>query len=224
VEVVRTSGYRHLKEPITTALYESVVGAIGQLVSRSDIKIDMDRYGVQQETRTVKGRPSAYQADGLAFHSDNPRVDMLAWHCVEQDESDGAILLLDTSDIGEHVPEEHLKVLSKVELWFSDRILDTEQEVLTAIPVLSGDNAGWRVYYQPWLLRDSYDLASSEALEQLRQYLRRKEESQLIRISIKKNECVFIDNHRMLHGRGAIAERSRRHLLRFFIRVPAVRG
>jgi hypothetical protein len=192
------------------------------ILSRADIKIDKERELGQEQTRVVKGRPGRYRADALGFHTDNVRVDVMSMYCVEQDATDGALLLLDTNDLTNHFSDEELAILSRLELWAPDlERADRQESFSNTAPLLSKNGGSFHVYYIPWLLRNSYDSRASDLLKRFSNYVERKAETDIIRLPVKKSESVFIDNHRMLHGRNAIAKDSKRHMVRLYIRVPA---
>ncbi|MGH9763208.1 MAG: TauD/TfdA family dioxygenase [Blastocatellia bacterium] len=219
LQTVVEEGFVHIQKSVSLVDYERLVREVGVVVSRSDIRLDPDRVRLQQTTRKIKERPSAYRPEALSFHSDNPTVDLLSWYCVEQDKEDGAVLLLDTSDLIDNFSPSQLEELSAIRIWFSDRIQDTEEEKLTEIPILSRTASGYAVYYQPWLFSQDMAPETVSLLDEFAAYLRRKRDSELIRIQISPGECLFIDNHRMLHGRAALTENSKRHLVRCFIRT-----
>lgn len=216
---VNEKGFVHIQNSLSQVDYERLVRDVGVVVSRSDIRLDPDRVRLQQITRKIKERPSAYRPEALSFHSDNPTVDLLSWYCVEQDKEDGSVLLLDTSDLTDNFSSSQLEELSAIRIWFSERIQDTEEEKLTEAPVLSRTASGYAVYYQPWLFSQNMAPEMVSLLDEFAAYLRRKRDSDLIRIQIRAGECLFIDNHRMLHGRAALTENSKRHLVRYFIRT-----
>jgi alpha-ketoglutarate-dependent taurine dioxygenase len=56
-------------------------------------------------------------------------------------------------------------------------------------------------------------------MEKFAAYLKNKEETQLITLPIKPRHTVFVDNRRMLHGRGELSTTSKRHLVRFYLRA-----
>src|SRR5215475_8028414 len=89
--VLPVFGYVHIEAPISLEDYELVASRLGTIILRSDVKIDVDRDRLQQQTRTIE-RPSIYRASPLGFHTD-PHADVVSWYCAEQDELDGAILL-----------------------------------------------------------------------------------------------------------------------------------
>jgi hypothetical protein len=221
---IKAYGYAYLKPRHTLAEFEAIARWTGTLASRSDIRIDVERVQVQQRTRKVKNRPSAYQAQALGFHSDNPHMSVLAWYCMEQDETGGTMLLLDSSDVGEYFSADELSTLQEINIQVSERLLDSEEERFTLEPLVSRDGSGYRVYYQPWLLLDSYEPEKAAALAKFSAYLKHKQSAGLLSVPIKKYQSLFIDNNRILHGRDAIAENSKRHLVRFFIRTDRVRN
>ena len=220
---LKAYGYAYLKQRHSPATFELIARWMGKLASRSDIRIDVERVQVQQRTRKVKNRPSAYQAHALDFHSDNPHMNVLAWYCMEQDESEGTMLLVDSADLGGYFSTDELSILEGINIQVSERLLDSEEEKFTLEPLVSRDRKGYRVYYQPWLLLDSYDPEQAAALKRFSAYLKHKQTMQLLRVPIKKYQSLFIDNNRILHGRGAIAQSSKRHLVRFFIQTGRVR-
>lgn len=212
---IKTHGYAYIKQPLSLDDFELISGQLGMIKGRADIKIDKTQEIAQQRARKVKNRPSAYQAETFAFHQDNPTADMFAWYCREQDDTDGTMLLLDTGDVGDYFSAEDLAVMSSVNIRYSLRVKDNEE--FSVRPLVLRKDSTYNVYYQPWLLLDSYDTEQSLALEKFSEYLKHKEKTQLISVPIKRGECLFIDNHRILHGRNAIADNSKRHLIRLMI-------
>ena len=129
------------------------------------------------------------------------------------------MLMLDAGNLEEHFSPQELEILSRVELWSPSRKSEAEQETLTPMPMLTRKDGKHRIFYASWLLRESYDDEANQVLEKFAAYLRKLEETQLISLPIKKHDTVFIDNGRMLHGRGALPETSRRHLVRLYLRA-----
>ncbi len=222
VGLLKADGYAYLKCRISAGGYEAVAGEIGTIISRTDVLIDKDSEIKQERTRVVKGRPGRYRPEPVRFHTDNLRVDVMGMYCVRQDSVDGAILLLDTSDVSKWFTEEELAVLGQTELWAPDLERAGKQEDFSeAAPVLRKRNGCYRVYYIPWLRREAYEDRALEMLNKFADYVTRKEKADLIRLPVQDGECVFIDNHRMLHGRAAISEESRRHMVRLYIETSA---
>ena len=87
------------------------------------------------------------------------------------------------------------------------------------MPMLTREDGRCKIFYAPWLLRESYDSDGSRVLEKFADYLQQKEETQLITLPVKKHDTIFVDNRRMLHGRGALPTTSKRHLVRLYLRA-----
>ena len=217
-DVLVKSGYLHLTWPMSFEQYEQVAGRLGKIVLRSDVKVDLERARNQEQVRQMPGRGGIYSPSPLHLHTD-PNADLVSWYCVEQDATGGPMLMIDAGSLEEHFSRQELEILSRVELWSPSRKSEAEQETLTPLPMLTRKEGKYRIFYASWLLRESYDDEANQVLEKFAAYLRRLEETQLISLPIKKHDTVFIDNGRMLHGRGALPETSRRHLVRLYLRA-----
>jgi hypothetical protein len=217
-DVLAASGYLHLPWPMSMEHYGQVAGRLGTIVLRSDVKVDLDRARNQEQVRHIRGRGGIYSPSPLHLHTD-PNADLVSWYCVEQDETGGPMLMLDTGNLDEHFSQRELEVLSRVDLWSPSRKSESEPETLTRVPLLSLRNGRYKLFYAPWLLRDSYDSEAAGVLEKFVGYVHGLEGKQLISLPIKKHDTIFIDNGRMLHGRGALPESSKRHLVRLYLRA-----
>ena len=215
---LEADGYLHLKWPMTMDHYEAIAGRLGTIVQKSDVKVDLARAQSQEHVRVIKGRGGIYSPSPLHFHTD-PIADLVSWYCVEQDDAGGPMLMLDLGDLDSHFSAEELDILSKVELWMPSRKSEAEQETLTPAPLLAKTNGKYKIFYASWLLRESDDANVRKIMEKFAAYLKNKEETQLIRLEIKPRDTIFLDNHRMLHGRGELPETSKRHLVRFYLRA-----
>lgn len=216
--VLDAAGYFHLTWPMSMEHYEQIAGRLGTIILRSDVKVDMDRARNQEQVRTLRGRGGIYSPSPLHLHTD-PNADLVSWYCVEQDETGGPMLMLDAGNLEDHFSPRELEALSRIEVWSPARKSEDAPEVLTPLPMLSRRNGRYKIYYAPWLLRDSDDSEATSALEKFASYLRELEDKHLISLPIKKQDTIFIDNGRMLHGRGALPETSRRHLVRLYLRA-----
>lgn len=216
---LRLEGFAHITQSISFSAFETIATEMGTIELRSEIKIDDGQAQQLHKTRKVKARPSPYQADALGFHSDNPTMDVLAWYCLKQDENAGSTLLIDTSDLASYFSESEMAGLGKLNLWYSLRSRDTDEEQLFQISLVMVKNGKYYVYYQPWLFLESYSEEQSSLVQKFSDYVTSKHQTQMITVKLKKHECLFIDNRRILHGRDAIDANSKRHLTRFFIRT-----
>jgi len=215
---LETDGYLHLTWPMSMENYEAIAGRVGTIVQKNDVKVDLARAQNQEQVRQIKGRGGIYSPSALGFHTD-PIADLVSWYCVEQDDGGGPMMMLDLGDLEEKFSADEIDVLRKVELWMPTRKSESEQETLTPVPLLTKTNGKYKIFYVPWLLRDSEDAEMSRATEKFAAYVKNKEETRLIRLEVKPQDTVFLDNHRMLHGRGELPQTSKRHLVRFYLRA-----
>ena len=211
MKVINSTGYAHVKGPISYDEFESLSRQLGAIVYRTDLKI-------------TEGRKSVvYKYDGIGFHMDNPNVHIIGWYCVKQDESDGSSLLLDTSDIGQYFSPQELAVLQTIGVRCPHPLLhdpDAGKEVFFLAPLFSRRDSVAQVYFADWLLLDSYDEEQVAALAKFKGYLRQKQERELIAVRLKEKEALFINNRRLLHGRGQIGHDSSRLIRRVWITAP----
>ena len=211
-------GFAHVKVPVSLDAFEQLSSEIGTIELRTDIKIDRKGEALQAQNRIAAGRPSTYQADPLEFHSDNPRMNVLAWYCVAQDETDGATRLIDTSNVAEYFSEEELAVLTSINVAYSIWLPGSDRESFLNEPLLSNTPFGYRTYYQSWFLLDRYSDEQAAALNKFADYINHMREKNSIDVKLAKGECLFVDNRRILHGRNALGYGSKRHLIRLYIR------
>lgn len=215
---LETDGYLHLTWPMTMENYEAIAGRVGTILQKNDVKVDLARAQKQEQVRIIKGRGGIYSPGALGFHTD-PIADLVSWYCVEQDDSGGPMMMLDLGDMEEHFSAKELEILSRVELLSPTRKSEAEQETLTPVPLLTKTNGKYKIFYASWLLRESEDPAVRKVMEKFASYVKNKEETQLIRLDVKPRDTVFLDNHRMLHGRGELPQTSKRHLVRLYLRA-----
>ena len=86
------------------------------------------------------------------------------------------------------------------------------------IPLCAKHDGRWVFHYVPWLDLKAPDADAGQALAKLKAGIGRAKSSDLIELDLVPGEMVFVDNHRVMHGRAAIPANSKRHLKRFWIR------
>lgn len=215
---LQTDGYLHLPWPMTMENYEAIAGRLGTIVLKSDVKVDAARARSQEQVRRIKGRAGIYTPGALGFHTD-PTADLVSWYCMEQDDDGHPMMVLDLRDMEEHFSTEEREILSRVELLSPVITSESEKETLIIKSLLTKKNGKFEIFYVPWLVRESEDAAVRKMVEKFAAYVKNKEETQLIVLPVKPGDTVFLDNHRMLHGRGELSRTSKRHLVRFYLRA-----
>lgn len=148
----------------------------------------------------------------LPFHTDEPYADIICWLCVEQD-TGGESMLVDGREVVEALTPQDRRLLETTRVVCSDR---GDTSTASTTPVLThSEDANWRISYTPWLLAPMDDM-QERAIAALERALASTEP---ISLRLGVGEVLFADNWRMLHGRGPLAEASRRHLKRAWIRT-----
>lgn len=208
---IDSAGYAHVKGPISYDEFESFSRQLGAIVYRTDLHITGGRKSV------------VYKPEEIGFHMDNPNVRIIGWYCVRQDESDGSSLLVDTCDIERYFSPSEMAVLQTIEVKCPHPLLhdpDAGKEAFFLTPLLSWKHSVPQIYFADWLLLDSYDEKQANALDKFKGYLRRKQELELIKVRLREREALFINNRRLLHGRGQIGRNSSRLIKRVWITDP----
>jgi hypothetical protein len=208
---IRTLGYAHITELLTAEDFDLVAQALGSIALRTDLAITQDRSSI------------VYKPDEIAFHQDNPAMSILGWYCVRQDEFDGSARLIDVGDVAERFLQDELETMTSINVKYPDPdpLRHNPDKGLVAHllwPLVTLKATRCEVYYVPWLMLDSYNEEQSRVIEKFSAYVRAKEETQVIRIRLKEGESLFIDNNRMLHGRGPMRQDSKRFLKRVWIK------
>jgi hypothetical protein len=209
-------GYVHIVRVLPEEVFTEAAKQLGTIELRTDIRVDAEADDALRRARDPlhADRPSVYRAEGLTYHTDSPVIDVLAWYCVEQDAVDGTSALVDTGDVAEHFNDGELAMLSRVRVRTMSRDAENH-EIIHEYPLLE---AG-KVYYAPWLLSPDLNEEERSLAGRFADYLTQKDATAPIRIRLKPGETLFVDNHRILHGRSTIPPDSRRHLVRLYIRT-----
>ncbi len=211
METIDSAGYAHVKGPISYDEFESFSRQLGAIVYRTDLHI-------------TEGRKSVvYKSEEIGFHMDNPNVHIIGWYCVRQDKSDGSSMLVDTCDIERYFSPSEIAILQTIDLKCPHPLLhdpDAGKEAFFLAPLLSRRRSVPQIYFADWLLLDSYDEKQANALDKFKDYLRQKQERELITVRLKEKEALFINNRRLLHGRGQIGRNSSRLIKRVWITDP----
>ena len=220
---IEERGWADVRHPLAEHEFEAIARRLGTIELRSEIVVDPGRDLLQREARDFRpARPSVYQDSELELHTDRPSADWLAWYCVRQDPEGGATLLVDTRDLTEHFSRGELEHLGRIDVGFNTRNPDTGREIAHRCPLLERGGPGLKVYYVPWLVEIATgDEEGRRLLDKFDDYVREKKERDSVPIRLEEGQSLFVDNRRLLHGRGPLSPESRRHLVRVYIRTPA---
>ena len=209
-------GYVHIARVTTEEIFTAAATQLGTIALRTDIRVDSRADDALRLARDplYADRPSVYRAEGLSYHTDSPVIDVLAWYCVEQDAVDGTSALVDTGDLTQHFDDHEQDALARVRVRNMSRD-DGNREIVNEYPLF----ADGKVYYAPWLLSENLGDEERSLAARFAGYIAQKDATAPIRIRLKPGEMLFVDNHRILHGRSEIPPNSKRHLVRFYIKT-----
>ncbi|HEX7679350.1 MAG TPA: TauD/TfdA family dioxygenase [Thermoanaerobaculia bacterium] len=209
-------GYVHVARVLGEEVFTAAANQLGTIELRTDIRVDSEADEVLRRARDPlhADRPSVYRADGLSYHTDSPVIDMLAWYCVAQDAIDGTSALIDTGDVMQHFDADDLEVMSRIGVRTMMRDAGN-REIACVFPLF----AEGKLYYAPWLLSPDLGERERDVADRFAGYVAEKDATAPIRIRLKPGEMLFVDNHRILHGRSSIPPDSRRHLIRLYIKA-----
>lgn len=204
-------GYAHIKTRLTAEDFDFTAQQLGDITLRTNLTLTHNRSSI------------VYKPDEITFHQDNPLMNIIGWYCVRQDELDGSMQLIDAGDVADYFSPRELKILSSINVRYPDpdpnrHNPDSGLFAYLLWPLVTEKTARTDVYYVPWLLADGYDEEQQRTLAKFAAYLRAKEESRLVAIRLSEGESLFIDNNRVLHGRGPIQPDSKRFLKRVWIK------
>lgn len=187
----------------SAAEYVQLAEKIGTIVGREAIRL-------REGAHAYVARPGP-----VPLHTDQPEVDVIAWRCEAQDPEDGANWLLDTQPIVQE---------------FDPQIRLGLEKVMLECPPLSGGpptlhfpvlRPNGYLFCSPWLRSVDGPPESQAFLDLLRLKIKDRARQNLVRIRLEPGQILWIDNHRIMHGRGPINKDSQRLLQRLWIQYDS---
>jgi alpha-ketoglutarate-dependent taurine dioxygenase len=150
------------------------------------------------------------------MHTDHPEAKFVSWLCVRQDDVAGASRLYDSRPFLQSHSEDEVEQL---------RCTDLECPPLTGgpptlrFPVLSASTHGDvdEILCSPWLRAAGGNQERQAVLDRFRSKLSGDIQARAFEERLEEGHVLIVDNRRVLHGRGAINDRSQRELLRFWL-------
>lgn len=195
------SGYCWVRQETSADEFRDACEALGEIIYEADVRMGGER-------------PRNYQLPAaIDFHNDHVSAEIAAWRCVEAEPDAGAMLLLDLAPICNLLEPSEREALARVGI-ADNAAWGGGAPVPLALPA----GKGFRFHYVPWLQKFPQDAAAGAALEKFEFAVREAIETQAIEIDVAPGHCVFVENHRVMHGRGAISTNSPRYLKRFWVR------
>lgn len=174
--------------------FDMINKRLGNLLYETDIKLDSSKSNV------------VYNPEEVLFHTDYPKAQIVSWICVDSNDSEAPIELIDTNNFDFFDPK-ILDLLRKVDVFFKCKLTSSQYKIPLIIDY--GNRIG--TTYNPW------GIQQTEFQNELSYFYKYLEVCNQYTISLKENDALFIDNHRLLHGRKEISPNSKRHLIRRFL-------
>lgn len=195
-------GWAIIQDTLSPQEFDHLASSIGRVILETPVRLT-------PEARTYLSSPNP-----LPGHTDHPSVEHIAWHCLKQDEEDGASLLTDTHRILAEMGQE-ASALERVKLGCPPlKGLDPTG----TWPLAWNEGGRRRVYYAPWQRAITEDGDAQRAYETFRALTTNAEPT---RIRLEPGQVLVIDNRRILHGRGALKPGSARELRRLWLTSQA---
>jgi alpha-ketoglutarate-dependent taurine dioxygenase len=191
-------GYHVLRESIAIGAFYHLAKLLGSVVRIEDIRLGITRRG-------------AHSHHELGLHSDQRYVDLIAWYCVRPAPEGGSTLLVDTAPALASLTVDERELLTRATMRCPDvNGVGPSDEV----PLLRRTTRGERVYYAAWNVAPLAEPAVNAAFKRFSAAV---ESAPRIAVRLEAGQCLFLDNTRMLHGRGELPADSPRVLKRFWI-------
>jgi alpha-ketoglutarate-dependent taurine dioxygenase len=193
------SGIFRAAHPVDDAVFRAACEELGDIVYEADIRLGA-------------ARPRNYQLPAeIGFHTDHVSAEIVAWRCVTAQQGGGEMRFLDLARIADRLDEAQRAALARVGV--ADNAAWGGGE---PIPLAVQDHGRLRFHYVPWLQRFPADAEAGAALAAFEAAFRAAADD-YVEVALWPGECVFLDNHRIAHGRAAIPADSPRHLTRLWI-------
>lgn len=194
-------GIAHIADPITSDEYRTLGEMLGNVVAAT-------RIALAPGQKNYVSNPGA-----IPLHTDHPKVDIVAWHCEEPDETSGASLLFDTRPFIERLDANHRAELHRINLATTALV----SGVAMRWPVLRKVPIGTAVFWLPWLRVVASWATQTLAIEHFRESLLQAIVANHDSIRLAHSSALFIDNSRVLHGRDSLPPNSKRRLQRLWL-------
>lgn len=196
-------GILHVPGSLTASSYRALAEELGRVIHEEQIAL-------RPGAHAYVARPGR-----VPLHTDHPDVDIIGWYCEEQDAVDGASLLLDAQPVVDGLSAAELETLRGIEVACPPLAGGPPTE---SRPVLCRRGDRDEVFCSPWLHPVVRTPAHDAAVDTFRARVSARAREAVRELQLRPGDALFIDNHRVLHGRRAIAAGSRRSLRRVWIR------
>ncbi len=177
---------------------QELIHRLGFIIMENDVSIDK-----QSRSLVRSSKP-------LPPHTDHHLAHYILWHCHRQDSEGGFSIVVDGLQIYQEMNEVEKELLKGIDLMEHCVFKDDLQHH----PMIQESEIGLRIYYSFWMADDNLSREQKEAFEAFNNRVR---DAEPIKFRLKPEECLIIDNGRILHGRSSLSTDSKRLLKRYWI-------
>lgn len=198
-------GFCHLPEVFSYEQFEDLSRSLGSITRIEDVKLGLSFRGV-------------HNPHPLSFHSDQAYIDYLTWICVEPEPTGAPTLLLDP-----------VKILEEFDLVERELLF----EVKMKCPIVQQNGVDWvghevfpfrrieqgreKFFFMPWHTLPIDDPKTDKLWKHFMDLVEAEFKKESFGVELKKGECLFLDNTKLLHARAAMPAESPRHLIRLWV-------
>jgi hypothetical protein len=180
-------------------IYYQVCAQLGEIKHKLEVKLEQG----SKIYANIEGR--------VPFHTDNPNIPIVAWHCLQPDSKDGANMLIDSHVVSQKLSQEDLTTLTGVRLPVP--YSESDHAILSLDP--------YHIYWLPRMVEEAKSTFSEKELSAVKRFHVAIEEiheaAQYENVRLREGDTLFVNNWVMLHGRDEISSESKRHLVRVYI-------
>ena len=177
---------------------QQVIDQLGFTIMENDVSLDNDSRSLVRSTNS------------LPPHTDHHLAHYILWHCIRPDGEGGHSIIVDGLQIFHSMSEDDKKLLNSIDLMEHCVFKDDLQHH----PMISNNENGLRIYYSFWMADENLSREQKDAFET---YNARVRETTPIKFRLDPDECLIVDNGRILHGRTSLSTDSDRLLKRYWI-------
>ena len=193
---LESKGWSHFS--VREVNLDKLFHVLGYVIMENDVRIN------------PKSPSLVTSAKALPPHTDHHLAHYILWHCIVQDSTGGHSIIVDGLHIFESMDQEIQETLRSINL-IEHSVFKNDLETH---PMISSTSIGDRIYYSFWLADEKLIEEQKRAFNIFNKAVR---DTKQIRIKLKPDECLVVDNGRILHGRTSLIPSSDRLLKRYWI-------
>lgn len=197
-------GVVHIRQRVSSARFLDFARQLGTVWSELRVFVEPSSRRFVMSPRPVP------------FHTDSVRANLCAWHCVTPCRTPVTNLYLDARVAFAHLDADDQRLAERLRC--ADLMDDLPPAARPLVPVVEPRGAApSRFFWLPPQLQVPTDPRERAVAARLIERFRGDDPAALVGVELGAGEVVIVDNHRMLHGRGALPPDSPRELHRLWI-------